>query len=124
MQISHLNPQNLVLDSDGKRGWSNDLFGSIGECAASRFSGPHSFFWSDPTDPQHLSQFSRLAYVPASSTPIPIPGFTISPSMDLPIQMGMRPAVAIVSGMLSLAAALFPVFCKFVLPWSPVSAVG
>ena len=37
--------------------------------------------------------------------------------------MEMRPATVIVSGMLPLAA-LFLVFCKSVLPWSQVSAVG
>ena len=39
MQIaSHTNPKNIPLDSHGKRGWSNSLFGCFSDCGTCRFS--------------------------------------------------------------------------------------
>lgn len=39
MQITpHTNPKSLPLDSHGKRGWSNSLFGCFSDCGTCRFS--------------------------------------------------------------------------------------
>lgn len=71
----------------------------------------------------HLrSQVSPLPSVLVLCIPRSTPGLFIFPTADLPIHLVVMPAAPLVSVMLSLAASVFLVFCRFVCPWSPILA--
>lgn len=112
MQIaSHTNPNNLPLDSNGKRGWSYSLCGCCSDCGTCMFPQVYSF---EIVEAHLRPQVSPPHAVPALCTLRSIPGLTISPTMDLPIHLVVRPAATVFSPILSLLAWVLPVFCRFV----------
>ena len=121
MQVaSHTNPQNLPLDADGKRGWSNSLFDCFSDCGTCMFP-QHVFLFCLFVNPLVLSQVSPPLVVPASCTLRSTAGLNISPAMDLPTPLVVRLSAAIVSLIASLSTVVSLVFCGFVSPWLPIS---
>lgn len=121
MQVaSHTNPQNLPLDAEGKRGWSNSLFDCFSDC------GTCMFFQAVAVSVKFhlLSQVSPPSAVPALCTLRSTAGLSISLAMDLPIPLAAKPSAALVSVIVSLSTVALLVFYGLVFPYSPISAVG
>jgi len=111
MQVgSHTNPNNLPLDAEGKRGWSNSLFDCFSDCGTCMFL--RSVFAL--VEPHLLSQVSPPPAVPASCTLRSTAGLHISPAMGLPTPLVAIPSVALVLVIASLSTVALLVFCGFV----------
>jgi len=113
MQVgSRTNPNNLPLDAEGKRGWSNSLFDCFGNCGTCMFL--RSVFAL--VESHLLSQVSPPPAVPVSCTLRSTAGWHISPAMEVPTPLVAIPSVALALLIVSLSTVELLVFCRFVSP--------